>query len=591
MKRFLSFFLAVAMCLSLAACNGQQPVEEKPKESNAPTADAADTKSDESKNQAPDSTEVAAGLPTEGEPDAVQYYNSYIGADPSTLDISKRFDSYSSGVMNNTMEGLIRLEGITGEYVITPADAESWELSEDGTVWTFHLRDNIQWWDEVPVTADQYVYSLRRSADPEVGCPNSFFLQPIKNFKEVNSGELPIEELGVKAIDDKTLEITLVAPTPSFMHMMSSTVYYPQREDKIKEWGDKFGTEASYYVGNGPFKLEKWVHNSSLDYVKNDKYWDKDSVKLEKVHCAIMGEAATYLNAFQNGELDYTSTSASEWMELFEKQGAIHVPIMSQTVTLMPINTKDPLFQNVNVRKAFNLVMDREDMSEMCFNGLRLPCYGIIAPALTVGETSFRKIAGDPIKESQEALQAEGKTPRDLLIQGMEELGLGSDPSTVTVTLSVGGTSDAHKSNGEYLQQVFQNELGITCKIDMSEIGIYLDSLRRGDFQIGLNTYGTYYNDPYDMFAIFQEGNDLLGCQWVNPEYSSILEAASHELDEEKRAEMYMQLEDMLIEEDTIIIPLVYSLSQYFYQPYMRGCDVTPFGNSGYKHMYTSGRP
>lgn len=186
-------------------------------------------------------------------PDADNYFNTYIGAAPSTLDISRRMDSYSSIVMMNTMEGLVRADSDeNGDLVIIPGEAESWEANEDGTVWTFHLRDGLKWQDGEPVTAEQYVYSLQRSADPNTACPNSFFLEPLLNYKDISEGTKPTSELGVKAVDEKTLEITLTASKPTFLQMLGSTLYYPQRQDVIEANGEKFGSEAFLsYMGLG----------------------------------------------------------------------------------------------------------------------------------------------------------------------------------------------------------------------------------------------------------------------------------------------------------------------------------------------------
>lgn len=580
MKRFLTFMLAMSMCVSLAACGND--------DANKPADDTTNTPGD---NTTADNTQKPADVPpTEGEPDAEQYYNTFFSADPTTLDISRRSDTYSSNIMNNTMEGLIRLEGHTGEYVIAPAEAESWESNEAGDVWTFHLREGLKWEDGEPVTAEQYVYSLRRSVDPATGCPNSFFLNPIKNFEEVNTGALPVEEFGVKAIDERTLEITLSAPTPTFLQMINSTVYYPQREDKVNEYGEAFGSEADKYISNGPFKVESWTHNNSIVLVKNDNYWDADTVKLQKVTINIMADQTTYYNAFQNGEIDSVSTGELEWLDRFQQSDAVYVPVLSNTLSVMPFNNQDELFKNANVRKAFGLVIDREDLNDMCFSGLHVPTYGFVVPSISFGEEIYRDLAGDPIKDMIDALAAEGKTPKDLLIQGMEELGLGSDPSTLTVTLSLGGTSEWHKTLGEYLQQVYQNELGVTCNLEQMEWGIFSSKVDNGEYQMGFMGWGAYYSDPYDVLSLFESSYDAFGTGWSNAEFDALLKECAHEMDDAKRLEMCKQLETMIVNDDFVVNPLACSETQSFFKPYMRGYDTTAFGSSGYKYMYTSGR-
>ena len=223
-KRFLALLMAAAMCLSLAACS-KDDESNTPKDDNNPPSDSQNKDNNVE--------------PTSG-PDADQYFNTYMGAEPSTLDISRRMDAYSSYIMMNTMEGLVRSAADGEELVVTPGEAESWESNEEGTVWTFHLRDGLKWQDGEPVTAEQYVYSLQRSADPDTACPNSFFLESLLNYPEIAAGTKPVTDLGVKAVDDKTLEITLNAPKPSFLQMLGSTLYYPQRKDVIEKYGEQF---------------------------------------------------------------------------------------------------------------------------------------------------------------------------------------------------------------------------------------------------------------------------------------------------------------------------------------------------------------
>ena len=298
MKRYLPLYLALVMCFSMAACSNDGPsITDDP---SAPGGSGGEKEGSE------------------------QAYNTFISAEPSTLDISRRMDSYSSYIMIDTMEGLVRLcqngEGENAEYEMRPGEAESWESNEDGTVWTFHLRDGLKWQDGEPVTADQYVYSLQRSADPDTGCPNSFFLEPLLNYPAIAAGEMDVSELGVKAIDEKTLEITLSAPKPTFIEMLPATVYYPQRQDIIEKYGDQFGSEAEAYIGNGPFKVDSWTHNNSIVLSKNENYWDADSVKLEKVTYSIMTDETTYYNAFSSGQLDAVTVTTKDYVDMFQGQ-------------------------------------------------------------------------------------------------------------------------------------------------------------------------------------------------------------------------------------------------------------------------------
>ena len=569
-KRFLAFLLAAVMCLSLAGCAGQGDPN-------------ANTNNNDTANQQQEA----------GEPDAEQYLNVYLGAEPSTFDISLRTDTYSSPIMLNTMEGLIRTEYHDGEYVATPAEAETWDISDDQTVWTFHLRDGLKWQDGEPVTAQQYVYSLQRTADPATGSPNTIFLEPILNFNEVNTGAMPVDQLGVRAVDDQTLEITLSAPTPSFLSMISSSVYYPQRQDVIEANGEKFGAEADTYIGNGPFKVTEWTHNSNIKLEKNENYWDADTVKLETVNIAIITDSSTSHSSFLTGELDIiNNVDTQEWKMQFEADEAnVSAPYTTATMNFQFYNYKDALFSNVNIRKAFTLCLDLDDLNEMCYGGLRDPAEGWVVPNMTVGDKNYRDEAGDMIAEMKADLEAEGKTPKDLLLQGMEELGLGNDPSTLDVTYSLAGTSEWYRTMGEYLQQVYKQELGVDIEISYAEWGIFQSNVQSGNYQIGMMSWGAYYNDPYDVLTLYTSGYDAIGTGWANDEFDQIVAASAHETDDAQRLQDYIDAETILLKDECVVCPLATTVYNRFLKSYVYGYDEEgAFTSTGYKYMYTSGR-
>lgn len=564
MKRYLALFLALVMCFSLAACSGGgESITDDP---SAPGGSGGEKEGSE------------------------QSYNTFISAEPSTLDISRRMDSYSSSIMIDTMEGLVRLcqtgEGENAEYEMRAGEAESWDSNEDGTVWTFHLRDGLKWQDGEPVTADQYVYSLQRSADPDTGCPNSFFLEPLLNYPAIAAGEMDVSELGVKAIDEKTLEITLSAPKPTFIEMLPATVYYPQRQDIIEKYGDQFGSEAEAYIGNGPFKVDSWTHNNSIVLSKNENYWDADSVKLEKVTYSIMTDETTYYNAFSSGQLDMVTVSTKDYVDMFQGQDKNYAPYLSANLAFNFFNIRDELFSNVNIRKAFTLAVDREEFNEVCYDGMRVPTYGWVVPTMTVGETNYRETAGDNIKVMQEELAAEGKTPKDLLLQGMQELGLGDDPSTLDVTFSFGSTNTLTRNIGEYLQQVFKTELGVEIETSFNEWGIFNSNVQSGDYQAGFMAWGAYYNDPYDTLSLLLTGSTAINTGWANEEYDSILNAATAEMDEETRMQEYIKAEQILINEECVVSPMATNQVQRFFQPYVKGYSNLGFTNTGSKYIY-----
>jgi len=203
------------------------------------------------------------------------YYNTYLDTDPTTMDPVKGNDTYSMGILRNIMEPLTRMEEDGDKQERKGAGAESWESNDDGTVWTFHLRDN-KWSDGEPVTADDYVYGMKQTLDPEAGSPNAFYITCIKNGEAIYNGEKDVSELGVKAVDDKTLEITLEYSVPYFLSLTDTRAMYPVREDLVEKYGESYGANVESMVGCGPFKMTSWKRNSKIELEKNENYWDKN---------------------------------------------------------------------------------------------------------------------------------------------------------------------------------------------------------------------------------------------------------------------------------------------------------------------------
>lgn len=557
-RRIIALLLTAVMSFSLAACSG-------------------------SKEKA-----------TEGGAEE-QYVNTYLAADPTTLDPSLRSDTYSSDILMNSMESLIRVGQRDGEYTFVPGDAETWESDETGTVWTFHLGEDRKWSDGEPVTADQYVYSLQRTADPETGSPNSFFVSPIKNYAAISEGEMAPEELGVEAPDEHTLVITLENPMPSFLESTDASVFYPQRQEIVEQYGEQYGADFDKFVYNGPFKVTEWTHNSSIKIEKNENYWDAENVDLDYVTYQIMSDTAAIMNAYESGQIDVITVSSQEELQKYQADDSnVYTKISGGTISFAFYNTEDELFSNANIRKAFTMAVDQEKVNDIAFSGLREPLYGWIAPAISVGDKTMRSVAGDTLKEMRKETLAK-TTAKDILLEGMKELGLGDDPSTLDVTFSLAGTSDWFRTFGEYLQQMYKEALGVDVKIDFSEWGIFSDNVYSGNFQLGFMAWGAYYNDPYDMLSVHLTDFNQIATGWSDPEYDKLVLGASQEMDEDARMQMYIDAENILLEAN-VMCPFATSVSHQFTKSYLHdkyaeyGQDNLYFTHEGWKNVYVEGR-
>lgn len=535
-----------------------------------------------------DNDEVVSDDGEVSEIDDEQYLNIVLAAEPSTLDPSKGADNYSNTVLNNVLEPLTRLEEDEDQNnFVAAAGAESWDVNEEGTVWTFHIRD-AEWSDGEKVTAHDYEYGIKRSVDVETGSPYAWLIAPILlNGNAVNSGDMALEELGVKALDDETLEITLADPTPYFLSITNHRVMLPQRQDIVEQHGDSYGSELDTLVFNGPFTLTSWVHNSELVLTKNENYWDKDVVKLDNVNLKIIQDENAVYNSLSNGSIDMATANKTEWKEKFMGDDNLnHYEIIDTATFFLFFNTNDEIFANANIRKAFSTALDREDLANVIFNGVNAPAYAWIPPSIYIDGEEYREIAQAPVK----TLMEEYPDPKELLAKGLEELGLDSDPSKLTATISLGGTDQWFRTYGEYLQQTFINELGVDLKVEQMEWPVFNSNVESGDFQMGYMAWGADYNDPISMLGLFESDGSPIATGWKNDRFDELIGLSQNEMDPAKRVEYFKEAEDILLYEDSPVAPVVYPRTNAFRYKYVNGIGLTPFGTQGYKYGYTQGR-
>lgn len=510
-----------------------------------------------------------------------------LAEEPATLDPSRCNDVVGDTILINTMEPLIRIEeNENGENVPTGAGAERWESNEDGSVWTFYLRDN-NWSDGQPVTAQDYVYGIQRILDPQVGSPISFLLSDcIKNANAVTTGDMPVSELGVKALDDKTLEITLEGPTPYFLSLAYSKAMYPARQDIAESLGDTYGADASGLVFNGPFVVTQWTHNSQIMLEKNDSYWDKENVGLDSITYMIMGDENSRYNSFENGSLEIVTVGQPEWIERFnQKDDVTFTEYVTPSIRFHFYNTQDPIFQNEKIRKAFTLALDRDDVVETIYHGTMLASYSWVPQGVASGESipDYSAKGTAPLT----TLIEENPDAKALLVEGMEELGLGSDPAALDVTFSFGGTTQWLRNYGEYLQAVYKEALGVEIQLEFNEWGTFQSLINSGDYQVGYQVWSIDYNDPMAMLSLFTTGSSAIPTGWSNEEYDALVAEAGQEMDDEARLALYQQAENILVHDAGVVCPVVNETVNRFNYNYIQNLPTNYFSsnNGGMKYV------
>ncbi|MEG2411648.1 MAG: peptide ABC transporter substrate-binding protein [Clostridium sp.] len=520
--------------------------------------------------------------------DADQYLNVLLGAEPQTLDPSKSYDIYSAGIHVNTMEALTRLESDeNGNDIVKPGIAESWKQSDDGLTWTFKLRD-AKWSDGEPITAEQFVYGITRTLDPNTASPMGYLLFPIKNGKNFNSGKAKAEELGIKATDKNTLVITLESPCAYFLNMTYFKIMEPQRSDLITKHGDKYGSESNTMAYNGPYKITDWTHDNKIELAKNPEYWDVKSVKLEKATMKVIKEESARMNELFNGSLDLAGVSSKEWITKLDATGEFSVKKgYSTSINYSFFNQENKYFKNAKIRKAFAVADDRAGSVSSLYRDLAEPCYAWVPPAVNIGTEEFRKSTNyTPVEQ----LIKENPDPKALLIEGLKEEGLDPDPSKHTITILQSGTSARAKEMAEFTQQTYNKSLGINMAIDFTEWAIFLQRTDDMDYELASMSVTADYNDPMTYFDMFMSTAPVVKTGWKNTKFDDIVEQAGKTVDQNKRKELFKEAEKIFIYDDAVVSPTAWGFKNTYVHNYVKNYMAPTFGSVDLKYTYTQGR-
>lgn len=529
--------------------------------------------------------------------DKGQYLNISLDNEPKTLDQSKSVDVYSSQVLAEVNEALTRVEtNKDGSDVVKPAGAEKWDISSDGLKWTFHLRDN-NWSDGINVTAKDYEYSIKRTLDPNIASQDTFLLYPIKGAREYSdveknkNGKIESDIVGVKALDDKTLEITLGSPCAYFLNLTSLNIMQPQRKDIVDKYGDKYGLESDAMVFCGPFKIKQWIHNNKIELTKNESYWDSKSVKLQKVTMKIIKSDIDVSSELQGGSLDTGKIIKPELKDKLDKTTKFDSIKISKASTNYEIyNQKDKLFSNSKIRKAFAIALDREEISKNLWKSIYTPAYAFVPPSLEIGTEDFRQKSNfEPIKK----LKEDNTNPKALFIEGLKELGMNQDPSEITISYLQPNIDTNQKEIAELFKQMYTKKLGVNIKLEYVDYDQFQRRITTGNYQISTMTWSADYNDPMAEFDIWMTDINMIWTGWSNSKYDNLIKNASllgNDKNEE-RFKYFKDAESILLLEDVVISPTVYRNKQIYKCKYAKELMYPLFGPEiELKYAYTQGR-
>ena len=421
----------------------------------------------------------------------------YLREEPPQLNSSLATDQVSGMVLGHLMEGLLRYDE---HNRLAPGMAERWEMTERGA--TFWLREDARWSDGRPVTAHDFVFSWRLALDPANASEYAFILYPVKNGETINTGNKPISELGVTALDDRTLQVEFERPVAYFDKLVAFSTYAPIRQDFYESTQGRYGSDADTLIYNGPFVLTRWVHGAHVRMEKNELYWDSDRINIKVLDFPyITSDANATINLFKDNKVAYTGLLAENLNDAMEQRWHIQ-RFMDGSVFFIEFNHREGrVTSNRNLRKAMQHAVDP---AELVYKVTKLPGY---LPGESLFPVWLRGVNGYFRQEYPAP-----KTPlnvakaRAYLEKAKHELGVTEIPPLVVLT----GDNPLSNTQSEYFQQVFKKHLGLEIKIDKQIFKQRLAKMTSGDFDMVMAGWGPDYDDPLtfgDLFATWNLNN------------------------------------------------------------------------------------
>lgn len=505
------------------------------------------------------------------QPTVAQDLKLNASTEPPSLDPGLATDAVSFEILRVLNEGLVRLDA-DSKVVKGSGMAKDWKISEDGLVYTFYLKDDVKWSNGDPVTAHDFEYAWKRVLNPETAADYSYQLYYLKNGEAYNNGEVTADEVGVKALDDLTLEATLEAPTPYFLQLTAFGSLYPVNKNVV-EANPNWAADAATYVSNGPFTLTEWVHDSEVVVTKSDTYWNKDAIKLNTISWAMVNDQNTEYQLFQNGDLHVADNPPSDLTyDLIQSGKAKSVPILG--TYMYTINVTEEPFTNANVRKAFAAAIDRDALVNQVTKGGQIPATGFVPPG---GSSDLPK----DLRDVNGNLIPSGSEAKALLDKGMEELGLTEFPE---VTISY-NTSEGHKMIAEAIAAMWKENLGVNVKLFNQEWKVYLDTLDNRDYQVGRIGWLGDYMDPMTFLDMFVTGGGNNWPGYSNSEYDALIAKAKATGDQQERLDAMAEAEKILMDEMPII-PIYFYTDVYMVQDNVKGMVLHGDGAKDYSWTY-----
>lgn len=492
-----------------------------------------------------------------------------IKTEPPTLHPGKASDTTSQAVLMQIFEGLTRMKD--GEPV--EAMASDIKISDDLMTYTFTIREGATWSNGDPVVAKDFAYAWKWVLSPD--SPDTDFayqLYPVKNAEKAKKGEIPVDKVGVTAKDKDTLVVELEQPTPYFLQLTAMFTFYPVNH-KVVKGKDSWATDATEnYVTNGPFTLEKWEHQNQIVLKKNPDYWDAENVHLEKINMYMIEDPTTELNMYKSGKLDWAGSPTGKLptsaIPSLKKSGELTIEPKAG-IYYYSFNTAKKPFNNVNIRKAFALSINRKAIVENITKGGQQPAMALV-PSAVWKENEEGYFKDNNVEKAKEYLQ-----------KGLEELGLEELPA---VKLSY-NTDEGHAAIAQAIQDMWKKHLGVEVKLNNQEWNVYLDTMDKGNYEVGRMGWVAPFKDPINFLQIFKTTGGNNYTHWESEEYAKLLEKSKSITDEAKRKEVLRKAEKVFMDAMPVS-PIYFYTSVYLHKDYVKDVSINGLGKVQYKWGY-----
>lgn len=501
-----------------------------------------------------------------------QVLNVLESAEIPAMDSVMAEDTLGFTMLSNVNEGLYRLDQ---DQKVIPGVAEAApEFSEDNTVLTIKLKKDTKWSNGTPVTAHDFVYAWQRAINPDTASPyGAYFMEgKIKNATEIVQGKAKLEDLGIKAIDDYTLEITLVRPLPYIESYLTFPLFYPQNKEFVESKGADYAKNAENILYNGPFKMTKWDGPTATEWtvVKNDDYWNAKNVTLTQINWAVSKDPQASANAFTAGEADISpKLGQPAIISQFEGDPAL-LRYQEPSIFWIKMNQKNPALKNVNIRKAIALSVDKKALVEDVLANGSIPADFVVPKGFTFfNNKDFREGAGTYLQTNKEEA-------KKLWEKGLAELGV----KEVNFVYVGGDTETAKLSDAFVKDQLEKNLPGLKLSIESVPFKIRIDRENNKDYDLLFGGWGPDYADPMTFMDLWLTGGGHNNMEYSNPEFDKMIKASNEELSAkpEERWKTLQDAEKLLLEKDAALAPMYQRSVNMLINPKVKGFTHHAFG-------------